>query len=100
MRKVIADLRQCPDREALHDVLAEAFVFPEYYGRNLDALYDLLTEVSEDTCAAVLFPAEEQLAEDEADTAEIPFSLYLTRLRHTFEDAEFENPRLTVLCLE
>lgn len=32
------------DLEDLHDVLAECFSFPAYYGRNLDALWDLLTE--------------------------------------------------------
>ena len=32
------------DRAALHDALAEQFRFPAHYGRNLDALYDLLTE--------------------------------------------------------
>ena len=36
-----------PDRAALHDMLAEQFQFPAHYGRNLDALYDLLTEQPE-----------------------------------------------------
>ena len=34
------------DRTALHDLLQKSFSFPDYYGRNLDALYDLLTEIS------------------------------------------------------
>ena len=29
-----------------HDYLAEALNFPDYYGKNLDALYDCLTEIS------------------------------------------------------
>ncbi len=33
----------------LHKALAEALSFPEYYGNNLDALYDCLTEIGEDT---------------------------------------------------
>ncbi|MBQ2613475.1 MAG: barstar family protein [Methanobrevibacter sp.] len=28
-----------------HDYLAEVLNFPEYYGKNLDALYDCLTEI-------------------------------------------------------
>ncbi len=28
-----------------HDYLAEALNFPDYYGKNLDALYDCLTEI-------------------------------------------------------
>ena len=34
------------DKAALHDLLQENLSFPNYYGRNLDALYDLLTEIS------------------------------------------------------
>jgi ribonuclease inhibitor len=33
-------------RDALHDHLAQQLQLPEHYGRNLDALYDLLTEIS------------------------------------------------------
>ena len=34
--------------DVIHDRLAETLHFPAYYGRNLDALYDCLTEVQED----------------------------------------------------
>ena len=37
-------------RESLHAALAEQLAFPAYYGRNLDALYDLLGESSESVC--------------------------------------------------
>jgi len=37
------------DRAAMHDHLAEAFSFPAWYGRNLDALYDLLTDIDRPT---------------------------------------------------
>jgi RNAse (barnase) inhibitor barstar len=33
-------------KENGHDYLAEALNFPDYYGKNLDALYDCLTEIS------------------------------------------------------
>ena len=31
--------------EAIHDQLSQALQFPSFYGRNLDALYDCMTEV-------------------------------------------------------
>ena len=32
-------------KENGHDYIMEALDFPEYYGKNLDALYDCLTEI-------------------------------------------------------
>ncbi len=36
-------------REELHQVIAEKLNFPSWYGNNLDALYDCLTDLEEDT---------------------------------------------------
>lgn len=36
-------------REKAHAHIARRLSFPDYYGRNLDALHDLLTERREDT---------------------------------------------------
>ena len=44
METIVIDGSQMPDRRAVHDHLAERLSFPGYYGRNLDALYDLLAE--------------------------------------------------------
>ena len=40
---VVLDFRACRERAELYDVLAEAMLWEPWYGRNLDALYDLLT---------------------------------------------------------
>lgn len=32
-----------------HDYLKEMFNFPDYYGKNLDALYDCLTDIGVET---------------------------------------------------
>ena len=32
-----------------HDYIKEALNFPDYYGKNLDALYDCLTEIAIET---------------------------------------------------
>ena len=38
---------QCETKEALLERMGRVLGFPEYYGKNLDALYDCLTEMSE-----------------------------------------------------
>lgn len=44
MREILLDAETLYTRDQLHDALAKSFAFPTYYGRNLDALYDLLSE--------------------------------------------------------
>ena len=43
MKTIVLDCAQMTGRETAHDYLARELSFPEWYGRNLDALYDLLT---------------------------------------------------------
>ncbi|MEC3617982.1 barstar family protein [Bacillus subtilis] len=43
MRKIMIDGRDIENIEVLHDVLKDKLDFPNYYGRNLDALWDCLT---------------------------------------------------------
>lgn len=43
------DGRAMCSRSEAHDHLKERLALPDYYGRNLDALYDLLTERGEPT---------------------------------------------------
>lgn len=40
------DFAQTATREEFHRLLAEKLGFPPYYGNNLDALYDCLTDIS------------------------------------------------------
>lgn len=49
MRVCILDGKVIEDKETLHDILAESLGFPDWYGRNLDALHDCLTDVREET---------------------------------------------------
>lgn len=46
---LILDGREMTSRKATHDYLQRVLDLPDYYGRNLDALYDLLTERKEET---------------------------------------------------
>lgn len=47
MKYVFLDGEKIGSNAAMHRVFAEALGFPEYYGKNLDALHDLLTETPE-----------------------------------------------------
>lgn len=47
MTEIKIDLKGVRGPQDLHQRIAEALCAPDYYGYNLDALYDLLTEMSE-----------------------------------------------------
>ena len=71
-------------REQLHDTLAAQLSLPAYYGRNLDALYDCLTDIHEDT----------ELRLTHADTLFAHLGVYADVLQTVLRDACAENPRL------
>ena len=49
MKSISLDLTKMTSLPTLHRYLHQALALPEYYGCNLDALYDCLTEISEPT---------------------------------------------------
>ena len=49
MRKIILDIEKMRSLPMLHKYLHTALALPEYYGANLDALHDCLTEIVEPT---------------------------------------------------
>jgi len=53
MREITVDCTKISDKAELHKVLAEELSFPDWYGNNLDALYDCLTGIADDTCIIV-----------------------------------------------
>ena len=42
MKKITIDFNGCRTYHKFHQILKEAFDFPNYYGENLDALWDCL----------------------------------------------------------
>ena len=48
MNICIIDGKLIKDREMLHRILAELPGVPDWYGRNLDALHDCLTDIQEE----------------------------------------------------
>ena len=52
VKKICLDCAFLREREEAHVYLARMLDFPDYYGKNLDALFDCLTEMG--PCAIVL----------------------------------------------
>lgn len=67
------------EKEKIHETLAQELSFPTYYGNNLDALYDVLTERSEETVIAV---------QGESD--------YGRKIVSAIEDAAAENDKIKI----
>ena len=53
MRTIILAQHAFDDADALHDFLADKLGFPDYYGRNLDALNDCLGDICEPTLLVI-----------------------------------------------
>lgn len=49
MKEIILDCAEITDKKQLHALIAEKLEFPDWYGGNLDALYDCLTGVYDET---------------------------------------------------
>lgn len=47
MKEIVLDCSEIVDETQLHQALYQALHLPEWYGHNLDALFDCLTELEE-----------------------------------------------------
>lgn len=54
MKEIIIDGGKIGTKEELHDAFAEGLDFPHWYGRNLDALHDCLTDIREDVVIRIV----------------------------------------------
>lgn len=75
------DAQKMDGRKAAHAYLKEALHFPDYYGNNLDALFDCLTDLPE---TQVQFINTEDAPE------------YFQKVLRVFRDAAKRNPQLTI----
>ena len=85
--QVILDGTQMTQRALAHAHLKQQLQLPDYYGRNLDALYDLLTERSEATCICLRHSVQMLSA----------LGIYGQRLMDTMVDAAEQNPLITII---
>ena len=49
MKKVTINTAELTTMVEIHEYLAKELNFPDHYGKNLDALYDCLTDINEET---------------------------------------------------
>ena len=84
IKRIHLDARRMKDRQAVYDYFSEVFDFPEYFGKNLDALYDCLSEVSE--------PTEIEITQN--NYAQITHDAFARRVWRVIQQACKENPYL------
>lgn len=77
------DCRELTSRTAAHDCIARVFLLPASYGRNLDALYDVLTSLP--PCEILL---------EHADCLQTAADPGAEKLLNVFRDAAQENPNI------
>ena len=89
MKYVLMDLNRLDSMKNVHAFLERELEFPEYYGHNLDALYDCLTDIAEPvTIIIVNVPENEDALERR-----------LEGLLSVLESASDENPNVAVKTL-
>ena len=87
MIHAVLDLETLMGREDLHRRLRELLPLPAWYGNNLDALYDCLTDLQEEVQLAILHSC---LLQERLGAYGTAFMAVLTA-------AQQENPRLQIL---
>ena len=79
------DCRELTSRAAAHDCFARVFSLPASYGRNLDSLYDVLTDLP--PCTLIL---------EHIDCLYGTLGPYADKLLDTFRDAALENKNIQI----
>ena len=82
MKEYLVDCSGIHNPEDFHDYLVEVLILPDWYGTNLDALYDCLTAITEET--RIRLRNFDRLADQYAG------------FRAVFQDAQEDNPRLRI----
>ncbi len=97
MHRLIIDGTKISNIEELHDFLSKTLKFPDYYGNNLDALWDMLTEMDEILLMSVINVEDlEEALEDKFD----PFMEVLSDADNELENifVRFDSFYLSDFC--
>lgn len=86
MERIILDCDAITTKEAVHAALSQALGFPAWYGGNLDALHDLLTDIATDTILQLHSWADMEAA----------LGPYGKRLKKVLAISAQENPYITI----
>ena len=84
IRRIILTADAVRDKESMASFMKEQLDLPDYFGGNLDALSDLLSEVSQETVFEV----------EETEALRMPEDGYAARTLRVLERAADENPRI------
>lgn len=79
--KITLDASRMDSRRPAHEYLKAQMDFPEYYGKNLDALYDCLGDLNDVEVEFINIPEEET---------------YFKKVLRVFRDAAKRNPGLVI----
>lgn len=90
MNEFIIDCLEMHSNEKAHKYLSEKLNFPNYYGNNLDALWDILSTIDIET--QITFKNQQRIIEFLPNYGE--------RLVNTFVNASKSNEKLTILFLD
>lgn len=82
MEQCILDCAAITNRDELHKALKQTLHLPDWYGENLDALFDCLTDIGTET---------ELILQNSRTLEQALGSDYALALRQTLEDASLEN---------
>ena len=82
---IIINLTGISSKKMLHDIIKEAFDFPDYYGGNLDALKDMLTSIA----------TPRHLVLGGINDLDPEITTYVPKLLNVLEDSAEENENFT-----
>lgn len=84
MKKIFINISQMSEQQEIHEYLAKQFNFPDYYGKNLDALFDCLTSITTPTAVLAVINAQDE---------------YHKKIKNVLDDAQEENKNFGVFWI-